>query len=109
MMPPEQGAPAPDQQQPDQQKTQGLLVGIHNGLLKFKDLLSSTPEIPDQVKAQLDGVIQGYTGVLDAIKSVGQGGEQPPAQPQAAPASGPAPVSKGPVPMNGGKGAVPAM
>lgn len=108
-----QGAPQP--QQPEAQEpqgeeqvsggVQGLIVGIHNNLLKFKELIGSVPEVPEQIKAQLDGVISGYKGVVDSIAGGGQ--QQPAPQPQAP--AGPQPVSKGQMPMSGGKGAVPAL
>ena len=121
---PPQGAPeegpqeqAQDMGQQGQTKegVQGLIVGIHSSLLQLKQLLSSAPQIPDEVKAPLDDVLNSYKGFVANLANAVQGGGQPQPE-QAAPQPGmeapPAPP-KGPmpskqVPMSGGRGARPA-
>lgn len=90
---------------------QDLIVGIHSDLMKFKELIMGVPQVPDELKQQLDGVVSGYKGFVDSLAQLG--GKAPEAAPeQAAPApQGPmgGMPKKGPMPMNAGKGAVPAL
>lgn len=110
--PPEQGAPpAPDQG--GDAGVKDLIVGIHNNLLKFKEVLMSAPQIPDEVKAGLDKVLEDYKAFVSGLaQNIQGGGAQAPqgqVPPPAAPVKGAVPVKKGPMPMTGGKGAVPAL
>lgn len=107
-------APAPQPQQPEAQGqdsskgVQGLITGINTDMLKFKEVLMSVPSIPEEQKAQLDSLIQGYQQfVMGLAKAGGQ-----PQAPQAPQAQAPAPKVTQPgggrmMPMSGGPGAVP--
>lgn len=78
------------------------VVGAHENLLKFQTILSESPNVSDDLKQQLDGIVNGYREFVQNL--VGSGGKGTPAQgPQGAPA---APGPKGPAPMMAGAGNV---
>lgn len=104
----EEGA---EQQAPDESSVKELIMGIHNNMLKFKELLQGEPSVPDEAKAKLDQIIGEYRNFVVSLGQNKAPQEAPPEAPaEAAPApSAPAPAQKGRMPMSGGKGAVPAL
>jgi len=89
----------------------GLIIGIHNNMLKFKELIAPEQGIADEAKAKLDSLISEYR---DFVVGLGKNVQQPQAPqaeaPAEAPPQAPAPgPQKGRMPMSGGKGAVPAL
>lgn len=87
-----------------------LMIGINNNLLKFKEILSSASQIPDEVKTQLDAVIDSYKGFVQALAQAagGQPQGEPPAG-ESQPVEGRKPSMKGPMPVSGGSNVRPAM
>jgi hypothetical protein len=85
-----------------------VVTSINNNLLKLKELIGGVPSVSDEVKAELDALIQGYQGLIQKIAGGGQGQPGPGA---AAPSEGPMPPrgGMGRASSMGGPGAKPAM
>lgn len=114
---PNQEMPAEEKPQgeiplPSKEGITGVITGIHTNLLKLKEVLGAVPQVPDQVKGQLEGLIAGYREFVGGLSKSVQGGaqEQAPAPEQQsapAPAAPQRPPMRGPMPMMGGNNAKP--
>lgn len=94
--------PAEGGQEQSQDGFQGLVTGVHTDMLKIKSVLDKVPNIPDEMKAQLDGVIDAYKNVIVGIAQAAQGGQAP--APEAPAEAPPAPAGPQRVPAGVARG-----
>ena len=85
----------------------GTIVGVNSGLMKFKEAIQGVQEIPQDLKGQLDNIIQQYQQFVQSLAQAGQQPAEAPPMEEAAPPPVKKPPMRGPMAMNSGPNAKP--
>lgn len=78
----EEQAPPEGAQQQAQSGIGQLVQGIGQGLMKFRQVMEKV-QVPDEAKAELDGIIQAYEGLISKLSGQAEA-PQPPQGPRGA-------------------------